>query len=123
MSAEQSFTTGKELCTKQKEQLETCLRFKEVMSSKTSIIKHRIKTKENSASCQVPYWIPYAYRQAVDTELRDMVKEGIIEFSMSDWASPMVIVKKNDRICVDYRKLNSETEVDVYPMPRIDDLD
>ena len=51
-----------------------------------------------------------------------MLKEGVIEPSNSEWASPMVIIKKKDdkiRLCVDYRKLNAETELDAYPMPRV----
>ncbi len=37
----------------------------------------------------------------------------------------MVLVKKKDgtiRICIDYRKLNSMTQQDAYPMPRVDDI-
>ena len=39
--------------------------------------------------------------------------------------SPVVLVaKKNEetRFCVDYRKLNSVSKIDVYPPPRIDDM-
>ena len=54
-----------------------------------------------------------------------MEAEGIIEQSSSEWASPIMLVKKKDnslRLCVDYRKLNGLTPMDAYPMPRIDDL-
>ena len=54
-----------------------------------------------------------------------MLKEGVIKPSNSKWASPMVIIKKKDdtiRLCVDYRKLNAETELETYPIPRVDDI-
>ncbi len=55
-----------------------------------------------------------------------MMKElGVIEPSMSEWSSPMVIVPKKDgslHVCIDFRKLNAQSKFDAYPMPRVDDL-
>ena len=51
----------------------------------------------------------------------EMLQSGIIETSRSDWAYPIVVVKKKDgalRMCVDYRRLNTVSRVEAYPMPR-----
>ncbi len=53
-----------------------------------------------------------------------MLDLGVIEPTSSDWSSPIVIVPKKDettRFCVDYRKLNSVTVSNTYPLPRMDD--
>ena len=53
-----------------------------------------------------------------------MLNRGIIWPSTSPWASPIIVVKKEDgtdRLVVDFRRLNSMTRKDSYPLPRIDD--
>ena len=74
---------------------------------------------------QRPYCLPHAYREEVKQDLKAMLAEGVIEPSQSDWASPIVLVRKKDgsiHLCVDYRKLNAQSKVDAYPMPRIEDI-
>uniref|UniRef100_A0A1X7TE20 Reverse transcriptase domain-containing protein n=1 Tax=Amphimedon queenslandica TaxID=400682 RepID=A0A1X7TE20_AMPQE len=62
----------------------------------------KVRDKTENGSCcpvhQPPYRIPYADRSEVDKEIQDMITEGVIEPSKSDWASPMVIVRKKDNI-------------------------
>ena len=103
-------------------------RFRYTLSSRpgrTTITEHRINTGQAKPVRLPPYRIPYAYRDTVREELQLMEKEGVIERSSSEWAAPIVLVNKKDgtlRICVDYRRLNAVSEMDAYPMPRIDDL-
>lgn len=66
-----------------------------------------------------------AHQEAVERELQEMLKAGIVEPSDSPWASSVVTVpKKNSvlmRFCVDYWPLNKATKKDSYPFPRIDE--
>jgi hypothetical protein len=58
--------------------------------------------------------------------LKKLLETGLIEYSESPWASPIVIVlKKNGidiRMCIDYRIVNTFIKLSHYPLPLIDDL-
>ncbi len=58
-------------------------------------------------------------------EFRALEKAGIIRRSNSGWSSPLHMVPKPDgsfRPCGDYRRLNTLTEDDRYPLPSIQDF-
>ncbi|KAL1279885.1 hypothetical protein QQF64_014485 [Cirrhinus molitorella] len=87
----------------------------------TNVIQHDIQTPAGVIVRQRPYRIPEARRQAVEEEVQDMLKLGVIEPSRSPWSSPVVMVPKPDgtlRFCNDFRRLNEISEFDGYPMPR-----
>ncbi|GFO19359.1 thioredoxin [Plakobranchus ocellatus] len=68
---------------------------------------------------QRPYSVPFAMRQTLRDELREMEDLGVIKESSSPYASPVVVVKKKDgtnRVCIDYRRLNKLTIFDPQPM-------
>lgn len=91
----------------------------------TSLAKHRIITQEDIRPLhQSPYRVSARERQAIREQVEEMLHNDVIQPSKSPWAAPVVLVKKKDgslRFCVDYRRLNSVTKKDVYPLPRIDD--
>ena len=91
---------------------------------KTRVAEHKIPTSSRPIR-QRPCRLPPAIKDDIIKELNELKDSGIIEESNSDWASPIVVVQKKDgsnQICVDYRKLNSTTKFDAYPMPRIDEM-
>ena len=62
--------------------------------------------------------------ERANQEVSNLLALGMIEPSLSPWASGIVMVKKKNgelRFCCDFRPLNEVTVKDVYPLPRIDE--
>ena len=58
-------------------------------------------------------------------QLDDMLSKSWIRESSSNYAHPILFVKKKMGdlcMCIDYRQLNSSTKLDQFPLPRIDDI-
>ena len=91
----------------------------------TSQAEHRIQTGNAAPIKQLPRRLPHALRPVVEEQVKEMLQYEVIEPSSSPWASPIVLVKKEDgtwRFCIDFRKLNEVTCKDAYPLPQVNDL-
>ena len=89
-----------------------------------SAVKHDIDTGNHPPIRQRYRRLQPPLKDQVQEELDRMEKHGIIQKSCSPWCSPLVPVKKKSgkiRICIDYRKLNSITKLNSYPLPNIED--
>ena len=96
------------------------------LTSKSGTIrtKHYIPTKGHPVSHK-PRPLALGHQKAVKDALEEMLKEGIIRPSKSEWSSPIHVVPKSDnswRIVGDFRKLNAMTEKDTYSMPYLSDF-
>ena len=62
-------------------------------------------------------------RESLKKDIADMIEMGVVRESSSPYASPVVVVKKEDntnRVCDGYRKLNKITVFDPGPIPTHD---
>ena len=70
----------------------------------------------------------YAYKALVNKELDRLLDKDILtSMQFADWVAPIVPVLKSDkqsiRICGDFKRtVNQASEVDKYPIPKIEDL-
>ena len=102
----------KEAFAKNKEDLGNC-----------TAVKHKISTAGAAPIRQPVRRTPQGFEGEEEKYLQDQLKAGVVKPSCSEWASPVVLVRKKDgtvRWCIDYRKLNDVTVKDAYPLPRID---
>ena len=86
----------------------------------TNRVTHSIDTGRHPPIKQHPRRLPFALRPKVESMVDRMLEQGVITPSCSPWASPIVLIQKKDsthRFCVDYRRLNSVTKMDVFPLP------
>ncbi|GFW70256.1 hypothetical protein TNCV_3337741 [Trichonephila clavipes] len=69
--------------------------------------------------------LSFSENQDVNKQIDEWLEQGIGRPSSSEYASPIVLVKKKDgttRRCVDYRKLNRKLVKDRFPLPLIEDV-
>lgn len=99
----------------------------------TDRIQPKITLRNHNPIKALPLTIPQSLLDNVITELDELVEAGIINRTISEWACPMLLVKKksdpnvqNDipkfRLAMDLRLLNSIIEPSSYPLPKISTL-
>ena len=107
----------------------------------TQLIEMEIDTGDSLPVAQSPYTLPLKHYDWVRQEIETLEKSGVIERSLSRWASPVIVVHKKSasdepprrRLCVNYRKVNAlQPEVkrtdkgtgclSLYPLPKIDEM-
>ena len=90
----------------------------------TFTAQHRIRTEDDVPVNQRYRRIPPNQFGEVKEHLQVLLERGVIRPSQSDYAYPIVLVRKKSGalcLCVDYRRLNAKTRKDAYPLVRIDE--
>ena len=108
---------------------------------RTNLIEIDLPTTGPPVSTK-PYTMPLKYKSFVDNEIKLLEDASCISKSLSDWASPICIVKKKPdpsqpkkpqlHMCIDYRKViqslvtacnnNNGKVVSTFPLPKIQEL-
>ena len=112
----------------------SCERLNELLSEfddvfnglgRTQLIEHKIETTSDVPIVGRQYRLPVAYKDKAQTVIDQMIRDGVVEPSDSDYMNPVVLVKKKGsdipRVCIDFRALNSVTVKDRQPVPRVED--
>lgn len=90
----------------------------------TNLISHDIPLVDDVPVRQRYRRIPPSEYKVAKEHINQLLSTQIIRESSSPYASPIVLVRKKDgslRMCVDYRQLNSKTQKDAFPLPRIEE--
>ena len=92
--------------------------------TRTDQIDHDVDIDGSKPIKQHPYRMNPMKLQYLREEIQYLFDNDFIEPNESDWSSLCILVPKPDgtfRICIDHRKVNSMTETDLFPVPRMND--
>ena len=92
----------------------------------TELQYHRIDTGNARPVAQRFYRTSPKIRVEMERQIMELLENGLIEPSTSEWRSPVVMLKKPGdagyRFAIDYRKVNAVSEKTSFPLPRLDDV-
>ena len=91
--------------------------------TRTDQIDHDVDIEGSKSIKQHPYRMNPMKLQYLREEIQYLFDNDFIEPSQSEKSSPCILVPKPDgtfRMCTDYRKVNSATKRDLFPVPRMD---
>lgn len=91
---------------------------------------HKITTIDDQPVFTRQYRFPPIHKDEITKQVGELVKNNVIEPSLSPYSSPLWIVpKKADshgnkkwRMVIDYRNLNEKSIGDAYPLPQINEI-
>lgn len=86
--------------------------------------EHHIELLDNTPVYLKPRRFPDPVAEEIEKQCRELQLLDVIEESSSPYSSPVVPIRKKDgslRLCIDYRKLNSVTKPDRFPLPNLTD--
>ena len=91
------------------------------------IVEHTIPVKPDVIPVRQRHrWMNLALQLIVKAKIERLLATKFIRLvEITDWVSPMVLVKKKNgklRVCVDYRQLNKNTRKDHFPLPFINTI-
>ena len=108
---------------------------------RTKLVKMDIDTGDSPSISSRPYTLPLKHYKWVQREIESLEWAGVIKKSMSNWASPVVIVPKKSapgeppkrRLCNYFRKVNElqkevlakgkkRGQISLHPLPKIDEM-
>ena len=92
--------------------------------TRTDKIYHDVIVEDSKPIKQQPYRMNPLKQKYLQNEVKYLLENDFIEPSQSNYSSPCILVPKSNgtyRMCTDYRKVNSVTKTDSFPIPRIDD--
>lgn len=115
--------------------LEICKNFADIFHlngeqlSVNNFYKEKLLTTDKQPTYIKNYRLPQSQLQEIKDQVKDLIKDKIVEPSVSSFNSPLLIVPKKStngdskyRLVVDYRQLNKKLLDDRFPLPRLEDI-
>ena len=92
----------------------------------TDLVEHDIEIVDGTKPiAQRLRRLPFSVKAEITKKIKELLDLAVIKPADSDWASPIVPVRKKDGticMCIDYRALNKVTRKDNSPLSQLNDL-